>query len=365
MVCLLENMAGGHTAATNEKDGEKSDSLLDSSLPAWTRIDLERYLGKKRPLLAWWCLPSKMAITRQDSIYWMERKGPKLYLILFQIQMVFTAAYVSLLILSSFPFMFTESVASDFERWSYVVVSLLPVLLLFSKYHTAAANLTMACSIGVHRRPQAVSQVIREGKTDRIIRALVILQKLQRAALDGSFAVTAAHPAEQSWSPSAVTVEEFEEVTTTFDALDLSGDGYIKSTELGKVLQSLGAKATEESLAAMVAVLDENKDGNISRDEFLDFYQKHMVFDLNREGLNELARHMFEQFDSDGNGVITLSEFKNVMDSLNVDFSIDEIGELVNELDEQHDGTIAEHQFVELLKKHDHLFEQIKLPKLE
>lgn len=211
---------------------------------------------------------------------------------------------------------------------------------------------------------QVVSQVIREGKTDRIIRALVLLQKLQRAASDGSFAVPAQSQASDRWSPS-VTAEEFEEVTTTFDALDLSGDGCIRSTELGKVLNSLGAKATEESLTAMVAVLDKNKDGNISRDEFLDFYQCHMVFDLEHKGLLELAKHMFEQFDSDGNGVITLSEFQSVMDALNVDFSIDEIGELVNELDEQHDGTIAEHQFVELLKKHDHLFEQIELPKLE
>jgi calmodulin len=364
MVCLLENMGGGHTPA-NEKDGWKSGSLLDSSLPAWTRVDLEQYWSSKRPLLARWCLSSKMTITRQDTMYWMERKGPKLYLILFQIQMVFTAAYVSLLILSSFPFMFTDdSEVSDFEQWSYVVLSLLPVFLLFNKYHTAAANLTMACSIGVHRRPQVVSQVIREGKTDRIIRALVILQKLQRAASDGSLAAPVTQSQVNGW-PLYVTAEEVEQVTTTFDALDLSGDGNIKSSELGKVLHSLGAKATEESLAAMVAVLDKNQDGNISRDEFLDFYKQHMVFDLDRHGLHELARHMFEQFDSDGNGVITLSEFKTVMDALNVDFSIDEIGELVNELDEDHDGTICEHQFVELLKKHDHLFEQIKLPKLE
>jgi calmodulin len=363
MVRLLENMAGGQTA-TNEKDEGKSGSLIDSSLPAWTRVDMEQYWSSKRPLLARWCLSNNMTITRQDTMYWLERKGPKLYLILFQIQLVFTAAYVSLLILSSFPFMFTDdSEVSDFEQWSYVVLFLLPVFLLFSKYHTAAANLTMACSIGVHRRPQAVSQVIREGKTDRIIRALVILQKLQRAASDGSFA----EPAQcqtNVWSLS-VTKEEVEEVTATFDALDLSGDGCIKSNELGKVLYALGARATEESLTAMVAVLDKNNDGNISREEFLDFYQKHMVFNLDHHGLHELARHMFEQFDSDGNGVITLSEFKSVVDALNVDFSIDEIGELINELDEDHDGTIGAHQFVELLRKHDHLFAQIKLPKLE
>lgn len=266
------------------------------------------------------------------------------------------------MVLSFFPFLFEKSTESNVELYSYVIVSLLPVYLLLTKYHTAAANLTLACSIGVHRRPQAVSQVIREGKTDRIIRAMITMQKLQLAA-SSDFTASGNH--HSSGATSDASSQELEEVAQTFDALDISGDGSISSSELGAVLKALGATATAESLTAMVTLLDKDKDGSISRTEFLDFYKEHMCFDLGHDGLHELAKHLFEQIDADGSGEITLSEFKNVVDSFNVGFSVDEIGNLVNELDEQDNGTIGEHEFVELLEKHDHLFEKIKLPKLE
>ena len=364
MVFLLENMAGDHSSMNGLDDAGETGSLLASTLPAWTRIDLEHYLLKGRSMITQCCLPNKVTITRQDSLYWFERKGPKFYLLLFQMQMVFTAAYVSLLALSFIPFFLIEkSTESNLELYCYVIVSLLPVYLLLSKYHTAAANLTLACSIGVHRRPQAVSQVIREGKTDRIIRAMITMQKLQLAA-SSNFATTSENQHSNGTSSAASSLE-LEEVAQTFDALDISGDGSISSSELGAVLQALGVTATSESLATIVSLLDTDKDGSISRNEFLVFYKEHMCFDLGHDGLHDLAKHLFEQIDGDGSGEITLSEFKNVVDSFNVGFSVDEIGNLVNELDEQDNGTIGEHEFVELLEKHDHLFEKIKLPNLE
>lgn len=91
MIFLLENMAGDHSTANGQDDGGETGSLLASTLPAWTRIDLEHYLIKGRSMFTQCCLSSKITITRQDSLYWFERKGPKYYLLLFQIQMVCTA----------------------------------------------------------------------------------------------------------------------------------------------------------------------------------------------------------------------------------------------------------------------------------
>ena len=51
MVYLLENMAGDHSSPNESDDGE-AGSLLASTLPAWTRIDLEHYLVKGRSVLA-------------------------------------------------------------------------------------------------------------------------------------------------------------------------------------------------------------------------------------------------------------------------------------------------------------------------
>ena len=73
---------------------------------------------------------------------------------------------------------------------------------------------------------------------------------------------------------------------------------------------------------------------------------------------------MFELFDRDGSGTITIGEFKSVLDSFNVGFTVDEIGDLVNELDEQDNGTLSEEEFEEFLEKHKYLFERGSLPPL-
>jgi Ca2+-binding EF-hand superfamily protein len=349
---------------TSEGGATEIGALLSSSLPAWTRIDLDEYKNN-RPWLAR-CFGSHGAISRQDSLYWMERKGPKLYLILFQIQLIFTSAYISLLLLSFLPHMYQESSTMGYSRLAlYVVVSLLPIYLALSKHQTAAANMTMASSIGVHRRPRAVAQVIREEKTDRIICAMVTMQKLQHAARTG-FASSSSPP--QDTTPtdhSRPHTVALNKVAKTFDALDSSGDGTIGNQELKQVLSALGAPATDESLQAMIRLLDHNQDGHISKDEFLAFYSANIILEVDHHGLHELAREMFQQFDQDNSGEITLGEFKEVLEAFNVGFTVDEIGDLVNELDEEDDGTIGEHEFFKLLEKHRYLFKKHSLPPLE
>jgi Ca2+-binding EF-hand superfamily protein len=287
----------------------------------------------------------------------MERKGPRLYLLIFQIQLVFASAYISLLLLTFYPYFMKEETVTRLIL--YLGVSILPIYFLLKKFQMSAANMTTVSSIGVHRRPHAVAQVIREIKTEGIIRAMVAMQKLQHAAHTGWLAA----PSTTEYNTHSV---ELIEVAKTFDALDKSGDGIIEIAELKNVMHALGAPTTEESLQAMMELLDRNQDGHISKDEFVAFYSTNVVLEVdNHHGLHDLAKHMFEQFDQDGSGEITMGEFKQVVDAFNVGFTIDEIGDLVNELDEQDNGTITEHEFLELLKKHKHLFQRIKLPALE
>jgi Ca2+-binding EF-hand superfamily protein len=49
---------------------------------------------------------------------------------------------------------------------------------------------------------------------------------------------------------------------------------------------------------------------------------------------------------------------KDIIDNFRVGFTVDEIGYLVNELDEDRSGTISEEEFLDLLKKHSYLFQR-------
>ncbi|CAB9508822.1 Troponin C, isoform 1 [Seminavis robusta] len=365
MVEILEAMAANFQPIKSTRQSERGPLIMGGSkeLPDWTRIDLDDYTQNSRGLLARLFLRGNSKITRQDALYWMERKGPRCYMIVFQVQMVFTATYVSMLVLIMFPFRMKMG-TPIVERVLFLVLSLLPMYLLLSKYQTAVSNYVMACSIGVHRRPGVISQVIRDDKVSHIIQAMVTMHRLQNTVSFKEEDPDHAHTGKQS-SGEYFSSVDLEACGKTFDAIDVSKSGTIETSDFGAVLKGLGVAATEESLKAMTAVLDEDGDGSISREEFMNFYRDHIMIQLDDHGIHHLAETMFRQIDADGSGEISMSEFKQVLDSFNVGFTVDEIGELINELDEDDNGTIGEEEFVKLLEKHRLLFEKIPLPKLE
>lgn len=365
--CILEQLAApprgiGHT--------DESTSLLGEStapLPAWTFSELSDECREN-------------GFTKQDMLYWRGRRGPKAYRILFQIQLVYTTAYISLLILSFIQHMF--EVSSIQGAVLYTILSLYPAFVLVTKYPSLAANMTMASTFGVHQRPQAISQVIREEKMDRIVRSLVVMYKLEKAA-QSKFALagdSGSHGAHHGHNPvthrRGLSEEHYNgddfdaespellAVSKAFDALDISRDGKIQSDEVRRIFEALGVGHTnEDHIRAMVAILDKNVDGSITKDEFLSFYLEHVL--AAEDGshnadphhfLHELAHNLYHRFDRNGNGQITLAEFKSLLDSFSVEFTVNEIGNLVNELDEHDDGTVGEHEFHRLLQNRSHLF---------
>jgi len=321
------------SATSNE--GLESGHLQPSSLPFWTKIKLG---------------PSSKNFTGQDTLYWKGRKGPKFYTMLCQIHLVHTSAYLSLLFLKCLPFMYKHSNISLFI--TYAIVSIVPVFLFFSRQKNSAMNMAILTSIGVHRRPQIVAKVIRQAKMDVIIRGMITMQKLQAAVSN-----------EISMVSKPMSAADLVEVTRIFDSLDLSGDGKIQTSELRHILKALGAPAKDETLQCIVNVLDSNRDGNITKDEFITFYSANISF-VDTD-IHVLARRMFKQFDQDKNGEVTLGEFKEILDKFNVGYTVDEIGDLVNELDEGENGSIGEHEFFNLLENHRYLFQERSLPELK
>ena len=90
MVQLLNKMVAPSTLKSGTK-GETSSLLhenegLIQALPAWTQVDLDQYIRYQRSSLKKILVNHKP--TRQDTLYWLETRGPKVYEVLFQMQMV-------------------------------------------------------------------------------------------------------------------------------------------------------------------------------------------------------------------------------------------------------------------------------------
>ena len=333
---------GAPEPSPTTQDSTEANSLLNSSLPAWTRIDLSTTDTKT---------------TRQDSLFWFGKRGPKIYNVIMQIRLVFTSVYLTLLILSIYPDI-AKTKSTGFVV-GYIIISIFPISFrLLQTSDLPDAYLTIALSVGVHRRPHVVAQTLREEKTDRLIRAMVTMQKLKKATRDGFISPSTVGHVDAS---SGV----ISDVAKTFDVFDTSDDGVISPDELESLMTTIGSPPSAESLQVMVDMLDSNKDGRITKDEFLAFYVANIVITPDEKSLHHLAHDIFGDFDSDHSGEITLTEFKDILEAFDVEFTLDEIGLLVNELDEHDNGTISEHEFFELLEKHKQLFEDQSAPSLE
>ena len=325
------------TTFLNSLVANSDDNL---SLPMWTEIDIDEFHQKRSWL-------TKLLVgghaNRQHAIYLLDRRGPKVYMLLLQANLLFLGIYAAMTFLGFFRFMYQEDSTLVFA--AYAILASLPILgNMFTKQHLVAI-LSEVCCMGAYRRPNIVADVLREEKTAHVVRAFIVIYRMKRFAISAD---------KREYDRDLACVErmhfdkfELKEVGKTFDAFDKSGDGSISYDEFESLMKNLGAEITEEGLNRMIGMLDTDGDGEVSKEEFINWYAEHANDDdLSEE---ERARFLFQMFDRDNSGEITIVEFKNKLDALNVGFTVDEADAIVNELDEDNSGSIGLHEFAHLL----------------
>ena len=146
--------------------------------------------------------------------------------------------------------------------------------------------------------------------------------------------------------------EQTKQYKQMFKAIDVSGDGKIDGDELAEYINaSSGSVQTSKSIiAGMMKTYDNDNDGEIDRDEFLDMMAQLQVVD------NALASMstVFYDFDIDGDGNITREEFKQVMrayPSRDNFLSEEQMNDLVDLIDVDGSGDIDYHEFMALMSK--------------
>jgi Ca2+-binding EF-hand superfamily protein len=221
------------------------------------------------------------------------------------------------------------------------------------------ATLAVVCSIGSYRKPQIVSDVLREKKTMCAVRTLIVICKMRQfaestqvknASKSDSIPLPVASPLGKLHYSESFTQLELEEVGKTFDVIDEDGSGFLSHDEFCAVFGRLGAHLSPQTLEAVIAQFDEDGDGQVAREEFLQWYADQILSEISSP--SEQAKKLFELFDHDSNGEITIGEFKTKLDALHLDFSVDDIGDIVNELDRDRSGTISVEEFEKLFEKY-------------
>ncbi|XP_059090628.1 calmodulin-A-like [Tigriopus californicus] len=142
-----------------------------------------------------------------------------------------------------------------------------------------------------------------------------------------------------------LTPEQIEEFKECFQMFDKDGDGTIDTTELGTVMRSLGQNPDEEEVEEMVDEADEDGSGSINFPEFIGLMMKKQQGSQTVDDIKQA----FRVFDKDGNGYVSSTELKFVMSRLGVNFTDDELQEMVLEADIDGDGQVCFEEFYNMM----------------
>tara|TARA_B100000035_G_C20822037_1_gene474688 strand:- start:227 stop:661 length:435 start_codon:yes stop_codon:yes gene_type:complete len=137
--------------------------------------------------------------------------------------------------------------------------------------------------------------------------------------------------------------EQLAEYKEAFSLFDKDGDGVVDVKEIKSVMKSLNLNYTQQNIKDMIDDIDVNGDGFIDFDEFIT-----MICKKSSTSDNEL-KEAFKVFDKDGNGSISASELKHVMNNLGEKLTDEEVDEMIREADVDGDGEINFEEFIKMM----------------
>jgi calmodulin len=144
---------------------------------------------------------------------------------------------------------------------------------------------------------------------------------------------------------SPISEEQRAEIKAAFDLFDTDGNGSISVSELGSLMKKMGKEATETELKDLIHDIDVDGDGEIQFEEFILLFSR----SSKSNSADDDLKQAFAVFDADGNGKISKSELRRVMEMLGERLSEAQIDEMMREADENKDGEIDFQEFKRMM----------------
>eukprot|EP00979_Chaetoceros_neogracilis_P014509 scaffold4677_cov232-Chaetoceros_neogracile.AAC.1 len=150
-----------------------------------------------------------------------------------------------------------------------------------------------------------------------------------------------------SMARPGINESEVEDLREAFELFDTDGNGTIDTNELKAAMQNLGFDAKNHTVYQMISDIDRNGTGDINFDEFLDL----MTVKLGDNDSEEEVRKVFNLFDDDKTGYITIQNLKRVAKDLNENMSDADLLEMIERADSDQDGQINFEDFYSIMTR--------------
>ena len=139
-----------------------------------------------------------------------------------------------------------------------------------------------------------------------------------------------------------LTKEERGYLQAAFNWIDEDGNGTVEPEEIAIVMKKLNIELTKEEVTDIMCSLDENGDGVMDFDEFVDMMNRRLSMNSQRKELKDT----FNVFDKNGDGKISFDELKEVLIGLGEEVTDKDVHDMIKEADLNGDGFIDFEEFM-------------------
>lgn len=150
--------------------------------------------------------------------------------------------------------------------------------------------------------------------------------------------------------PSQLDKEELNQLKAAFKFFDADQNGTVDSDEIKDVLVKLGVEITGDEIKDIMANLDENGDGVMDFNEFVQMMDRRLSINSQYAEIEQT----FKVFDKNGDGKITFDELKEVLTALGEEVTDKDVMDMIKEADLNGDGAIDFEEFkIMMTANHD------------
>ncbi|ORX90035.1 EF-hand [Basidiobolus meristosporus CBS 931.73] len=141
-----------------------------------------------------------------------------------------------------------------------------------------------------------------------------------------------------------ISEQRLNEYKEVFSLHDIHGDGSIPPASVGQLLRTLGQNPTEAELNSIYSAFGGKK---IDFAVFLDILYR--GGGANIESAYKSSPDIFEVFNMDGSGLISIGELRYVLTTFGEQLTENEVEEFLHEVDKDNSGFVDYNAFVNLL----------------
>jgi len=139
--------------------------------------------------------------------------------------------------------------------------------------------------------------------------------------------------------------QQTKEYSFQFLLFDKDNDDHIRTSELGMVIRSLGFYPTNAEVQSMIDLVDVERSGLVSREDFL----KLMATQVSKVETEDDIRDAFRMFDKSGDNFIAAPELRHILTNLGERLPEEVVDELIADANVDGDHQINYDELIRLM----------------